>query len=182
MRRNKRVQNGAVIDLTSLLDVIFIILLAVMVGQKTSGIEKEQELEFRKTENQQKQDELDEKISHYDNLIETEGNAGKWVWIVSISVPYETDIHKRTISVMSEDKKLNTFALVGSDTEEAYDDFREYLEEQIKENSDSPVILALNPDNGDILYRDEKRVTEILFELSKEYKNVSIKGNTGETE
>ena len=180
MRKNRHTGNGAVIDLTSLLDVIFIILLAVMVSSNVDNTSKSDELEQNMKEVKHQQDELNNKISQYDNIMQVKDNIDQWVWIVSISVPYEDDVHKRTISVMSEDQQIYSYELIGNKTEETFDKFKADLVSQI-EGKDCPVILALNPDRAEILYRDEQKVSDILFELSEEYQNVSIKGNLGDT-
>ena len=181
MRRNRR--NGAgdtVIDLTSLLDVIFIILLAIFVGQKDSYDKQLEEAEAREAAANQNVQAARTSKAQYDNLKKTSDHLNEYVYIISISAVFdETDVKKRTISLMSDDGMEMSFPLIGSDTD-AYDDMKDGLEEYIGAHSGSPVILALNSDDEDILYRDEKKISDILFSLSSEHENVYVKGHTGE--
>ena len=96
----------------------------------------------------------------------------------------DTDVSKRTIKITSVEEtgeETETYELVGADTE-AYKKMSDYLEQYINDHKDSPVILALNPDDDKILYRDEREITEILMGLMEEYGNVSVKGNIGDHE
>ncbi len=182
MRRYKRnKKNDIIIDLTSLLDVIFIVLLVVMAGQFTASKNQENVLADQQTEAESKIEEAENMIAVYEDMIDTMDNVNKYVVAVSIAAPYNKDeLHKREIKLLAEGNELKSFPLVGSETEEAFSEFRETLEGFIKSNSDSPVILSLNDDDNKILYRDEKAITEILNELSGEYSNVYIKGNLSE--
>ena len=182
MRRYKRnKKNDIIIDLTSLLDVIFIVLLVVMAGQFTASKNQENALADQQTEAEAMMEDAENMIAVYEDMIDTMDNVNKYILAVSIAVPYNRDeLHKREIKLLAEGNELKTFPLTGSDTEESFNEFRDTLEDFIKSNSDSPVILSLNDDDDKILYRDEKSVTEILSELSGEYDNVYIKGNLSE--
>ena len=182
MRRYKRnKKNDIIIDLTSLLDVIFIVLLVVMAGQFTASKNQENALADQQTEAESKIEEAENMIAVYEDMIDTMDNVNKYVVAVSIAVPYnKEELHKREIKLLAEGNELKSITLVGSETEEAFIELKETLESFIKSNPDSPVILSLNDDDDKILYRDEKAITEILNELSGEYDNVYIKGNLSE--
>ena len=182
MRRYKRnKKNDIIIDLTSLLDVIFIVLLVVMAGQFTASKSQENTLAEQQAEAEAMMEEAENNIAVYENMIDTMDNVNKYIIAVSIAVPYnKEELHKREIKLLAEGNELKSFPLVGSDTEESFNEFKETLEGFIKSNTDSPVILSLNDDDDKILYRDEKAVTEILNELSGKYGNVYIKGNLSE--
>ena len=182
MRRNKRnKKNDIIIDLTSLLDVIFIVLLVVMAGQFTASKSQENTLAEQQAEAEAMMEEAENNIAVYENMIDTMDNVNKYIIAVSIAVPYnKEELHKREIKLLAEGNELKSFPLVGSETEEAFNELKDTLESFIKSNPDSPVILSLNDDDDKILYRDEKAITEILNELSGEYGNVYIKGNLSE--
>lgn len=182
MRKNKHIRNSdIIIDLTSLLDVIFIILLVVLIGQFNNAKQQETHLANQQTEAEAAIEEAEGQIAVYENMIDTIDNVNKYVLAVSIAAPYnKEELHKREIKLLAEGNELKSFPLVGSDTEETFSEFTETLEGFIKSNPDSPVILSLNDDDDKILYRDEKAITEILYELSGKYDNVYIKGNLSE--
>ena len=173
MRRKKSgSKSDIIIDLTSLLDVIFIMLLVVLCGQ--SSINESLAEEQSKVEHALIQAESEYQL--YKDQIETADSLNQYVWAVSIVVPYnEKEIKQRQIRLLNEG-----FELIGNDVTSTIDTFRESLVGFIQENKDRPVILSLNEEDENILYRDEIMVNEILKELSKEYSNVYIKGKTGE--
>lgn len=173
-RKNRKIKKDFIIDLTSLLDVIFIILLVVMVGEKDSSAQQQQDLE-----EQIEQAENDKQL--YEDMLDTQNNLSKYVYAVSITVPYDKDeIHKREIMLLTEGSEPQIFTLKGKDTTDTLAEFKESLVASIASHADCPVILSLNDDDEKILYRDENAVSDILYELSAEYDNVYIKGNLSE--
>ena len=178
MRKKRRnAGNGVLIDLTSLLDVIFILLLVVICGFSKKEIdtaEAKKSLDAAMAEA-----EADAKA--YSDLMETENDLQKLTWSASIVIPYEPDeITTRHIKVLKEGEELKTFDLVGNDVNESVNEFRNCLTEYVESNSDRPVILSLNENDENILYRDERAIKEILDELSAQYHNVYLKGNISE--
>ena len=177
MRRKKSgSKSDIIIDLTSLLDVIFIMLLVVLCGQ--SSINESLAEEQSNAEHALIQAESEYQL--YKDQIETADSLNQYVWAVSIVVPYnEKEITQRQIRLLNEGKEIENFDLIGNDVTSAIETFKESLVGFIQENKDRPVIISLNEDNDNILYRDEIMVNEILKELSKEYSNVYIKGKIG---
>lgn len=181
MRRNKRNRkNDVLIDLTSMLDVIFIVLLVVMVGQKTVSTISQNQL----TAQQQSADEALTDLQNAKSLYDTAVDAARYFKSVSVAVPYEpNEVHKREIQFLFfGEKDTETITLIGNDTEKAMQQCKEKLEQYINRNEESPIILSLNDDDDKILFRDEKMITELLNELSAKYENVYIKGNLSEVE
>lgn len=179
MRKNKRNRkNDVLIDLTSLLDVIFIMLLVVMIGQKTvSAISNDQ----LAAQQQSAEDTLHD-LQNSKMLYDTAVDASLYFKSISVSVPYEpNEVHKREIQFLffGNDKE-ESIALIGNNTEKAFAQCKDKLEQYIIENEKNPIILSLNDDDDKILFRDEKMITEIFNELSKAYGNVYIKGNLSE--
>ena len=185
MRRRHDRRTSPSIDLTPLLDVIFILLFSVMMTNGSANDKRAAELDARERNISQKEQEAENAKSEYENMTETVGHIAEYVYIVSVSAFVDdTDVSKRTIKISSVEEtgeETETYELVGADTE-AYKKMSDYLEQYINDHKDSPVILALNPDDDKILYRDEREITEILMGLMEEYGNVSVKGNIGDHE
>lgn len=182
-RKKRNSRNDIVIDLTSLLDVIFIILLVFIVGEENEATIDQQELAVLEDAAQQQVSEYQNAEQLYQNMLNTNDNIRNYVWLVSITVPFNNDeIHKRTIKILPEGGEVQEFDLIGNDVEAPLQAFKDSLGKSISEHSECPIILALNEDNEKILYRDEKTVSRILFELSEEYDNVYVKGNLSEVE
>lgn len=180
-RKNRKSRNDLTIDLTSLLDVIFIILLAVMVGQKDASAQEQQDLDALQADAVAQIAQAENAQQLYEDMLDTQNNLSKYVYAVSITVPYDKDeIHKREIMLLTEGSDPQTFPLIGNETAESLAAFKESLAGSIADHTDCPVILSLNDDDEKILYRDEKAVSGILYEISAEYDNVYIKGNLSE--
>jgi len=174
----RRKRNGSgrdvLIDLTSLLDVIFILLLIVLWGQNN----KQEELTRMQAETEQAKVQAEADSRLYAAQQELADNLNKFVCAVSVEVPYDKkDVTKRTIQILAEGGELERFTLAGNQVEDSVASFRESLVRVIQENKDKPVILCLNEKDDNILYRDEKMVTELFAELAKEYNNVYIRGS-----
>lgn len=180
-RKNRKSRNDLIIDLTSLLDVIFIILLAVMVGQKDVSAQQQQDLDALQSAAAEQIEQAENAKQLYEDMLDTQNNLSKYVYAVSVTVPYSKDeIQKREIMLLTEGSEPQTFPLIGSNTADSLAAFKESLAASIASHADCPVILSLNDDDERILYRDEKAVSSVLYELSAEYDNVYIKGNLSE--
>ena len=180
MRRKRRGSRGDVlIDLTSLLDVIFIILLIVMWGQNTVEMNlKQTQAETEAAMNQTKAEQM-----LYEQQLEIAENINSYVFAVSVVVPYDkTDVTQRTIQILKEGEEIENFKLAGNNVNASVEAFRKSLTEYVEANKDRPVILSLNEQDDNILYRDEVMVTEIFNELTKKYGNVYIRGSLYEEE
>lgn len=172
MRKVGRSSKGdVIIDLTSLLDVMFIILLVVLFGQKTVT-----------ADTQSKAEEAISQAEEEKRLYEEQQEAFSSIWAVSVIVPYdENEITKRHICILEKGEEIKSIDFVGNDTVNARDEFKNYLVDYIKKNEDKPIMLSLNDDNEYILYRDEVMVNNIFDELIKTYRNVYvIKGSVSE--
>ena len=180
MRRTRRSSKGDVlIDLTSLLDVIFIILLIVMWGQNT--VETNLKQAQAETESAKNQTEAEQQL--YEQQLEIADNINQYVFAVSVVVPYDReDVTRRTIQILKEGEEIESFELAGNNVNASVDAFRDSLVKFVEANQGRPVILSLNEHDDNILYRDEVMVTEIFYELTKEYNNVYIRGSIHEEE
>lgn len=176
-RRRNSAKGDIIIDLTSLLDVVFILLLVILCGQSRMS-ESLSEAEKR-AEAMKVQAEAEYKL--YQDQRETADGLNQLVCVVSVVVPYDEDeITQRQIQVLREGEEIETFDLIGNNVTRSVAAFRESLVQFIRVNQERPVILSLNEEDDYILYRDEVMVKEIFDELAEEYGNVYIKGNTNE--
>lgn len=180
MRRKRRYSKGDVlIDLTPLLDVIFIILLIVMWGQNTV----ETNLKQAQADAEEAMQQTNAEHMLYEQQLEIAENINSYVFAVAVVVPYDkTDVTQRTIQILKEGEEIESFELVGNNVTASVEAFEKSLMKYIEANKDRPVILSLNEQDDNILYRDEVMVTEIFNELTKEYNNVYIRGSLHEEE
>lgn len=180
MRRKRRgTGRDVLIDLTSLLDVMFIILLVVLWGQSN----KQENLLKMQTEAEKARMQAEAEYKLYEQQMEIADNINQMVWAASVVVPYdEQDVTRRTIRVLKEGEEIESFELVGNNVTDAVAAFRKSLIRYIEANKGKPVILSLNENDDNILYRDEVMVTETFLELTKKYSNVYIRGSVGEEE
>lgn len=175
MRRNRRMsRNDILIDLTSMLDVIFIILLVLVCGQTTISDdlnEAQAQAEYAKAQAEAEK-----------QLYEEQQEAFNHVWAVSVVVPYDEDeITKRQIRILKQGEEIQSIDLIGNDITESVNNFKSLLVGYIEQNQDKPIILSVNENDDHILYRDEVMVNGIFDELVQTYANVYIvKSNTDE--
>ena len=94
------------IDLTSLLDVIFIILLIVMWGQNTV----ETNLKQAQAETEAAKTQTEEERKLYEQQLEISDNINQYVFAVSVVVPYDKeDVTHRTIQILKEGEEIEVF-------------------------------------------------------------------------
>ena len=179
MRGKRRNRSDILIDLTSLLDVIFIILLIVVCNQKnlTNVVAREkavatEEIEQAMVEKERAQAEYE----LYKDQIDIESNSDMYVCVISVNSNYEPEtVTQRHILVLCKGEEIESIDLIGNDTEEALEEFRNLVTGYVETNIGRPVILSLNEDDEKILYRDEKAIREIFEELGDKYDNVYLK-------
>ena len=168
---------NAPIDLTPLLDVIFIFLFVVIIGYSAKAQEAQaeaarknellsEEVENLKAdlENETALREMyEERLSEYENDI-----IGGRVKIVTISCNWnETDSRKRQIRVVTSDGGYDPISITADNQENGYARLGQILEEYAKEHSDSVIILAL--DSERILHRDRIAINKLMDEIRANY-------------
>ena len=177
MRRRNRSKSDVFIDLTSLLDVIFILLLIVLCGQSVVS----EELVKAQEEAEKARIEAEKTSMLYEDQMELADHINQHVWAVSIMVPYEEEeITRRQIRFLKEGEEIETIDLVGNNVADSIKKFKASLTDYIEKNQEYPVILSLNDNDDYILYRDEVMVNEVFQELADTFGNVYIRGNAGE--
>ncbi len=190
MNRQRYNKGDILIDLTSLLDVVFIVLAIVLCNQQyqTKTLETaEEQLMQERDSIEQKQNEMNERERQvaereeaadsqyvlYKDQLDMKEDLQQYVLTVSVNVGYVTpDMKERNINILlCGEENPETFHLKGENTEEL-NTFEEKLKKCIEGNDDKPVILSLNEDEEKILWRDEKRIKEIFEKLGNNYDNV----------
>lgn len=179
MRRNRRRNGDVAIDLTSLLDVIFIILLVVLcyASSLSDNAKSQQEDLDRQIES------ADNARNAYSDMVEEADALTEYVGMILVRIPPDSkDYTKRTIILLEKDKKqengeneLVSYLLEGNNTSTEFDSLRSSIEKYIEDHSGRPVIISINDEDTDILYRDEKAVIAMTQELQKKYDNVYVK-------
>lgn len=171
MRRRKR-NNDLVIDLTSLLDVIFILLLVILCGEQLA----KQEYITKEQQASEVVQEAEAAKGLYEDQMELSDNINNYVCAISVYSDYNPDqITVRKVRILKENEEIESYDLIGADTKEAYEVFAKRLAEYVEASAEQPVILSLNEGDEKILYRDEKAILQIFEQLSDEYENVYIK-------
>lgn len=172
MRRRRNKREDLIIDLTSLLDIIFIILLVVMCSQQLTKWEYESQ-EQAATE---KVRDAEATAELYQDQMETHDKLNEYVVKLSVYSDFNPEqITVRKVRILKELEAIEIIDLIGADTADAFAELEGNLAAYIQENSDKPVILSLNEGDEKILYRDEKAILAIFEKLSQEYTNVYIK-------
>ncbi len=181
--RNKHSRTDFVIDLTSLLDVIFIVLLIVMCGQKLlsddtkEAAAKAEEMMEAADESLRESDALQEYYRRHSEAFE---NTEKYVRFVDVVAYFDssTRISDRTVIItagIDDGTELVKIPVTAAKEQEGYAELQKYLTGIIEEATDGasvPVILSLNRGDESILYRDETAISNIFEYLESQYDNV----------
>lgn len=171
MRKKNR--GDIIIDLTSLLDVVFIILLVVITQFASNNKVAE-----AKSQQADRDTEIAEmKKKEYDSQLDNLGTVREYIVFVQVISEYDKNrVQDRSI-LISVDHDEVSFELKGQGdkVEEEYKRFEEQIDTYIKTNPEKIIVLALNEGDEDILYRDEKRIKSIFMEKAKDNANVRIR-------
>lgn len=168
MRKKRRNNLDILIDLTSLLDVIFIILLIVVCNQQYLN----DKLSKESVEAESVMAEAQAAKALYLDQIDTVQNYSE---LLSVYASYDSqNVTQRHIRVLKNEQDIVTFDLLGNNVSETLAEFKDYMLTYISNNPEKPVVLSLNDKDENILYRDEKAIKAIFEELS-EYPNVYFK-------
>lgn len=173
MRRRIKDKTKIELDLTSLLDVIFIILMIVMCHSMVTASVAESKVEDT-TEIEQELSEAQDTIAMYEAREQEILNVEDRVLFLSIYVDFdETDVKTRTIKLMYDESfEIEPIVITSVDEQSQYKLFESKLSEYLSNNADKPVLMTLDEKN--ILYRDHEKVYEILDDLKEMYPNLFI--------
>ena len=160
----KRSAGNILIDLTSLLDVIFIVLLIVTCRLQTV----EEAVAEKEVQAQERIDEARSEQELYKEQMESLSNISEYVVVISVNANYDEDLITRHIRILDSGsgtgvQEIGT--LVGQNTEEGLEKLRGYLQSTVEKNPDKTVVISLNEKDEDILYRDENSINKIIDEI-----------------
>ncbi len=141
------------IDLTSLLDVIFLVLMVVMCYQKINGTRAE--------------------AAPPEIVVNTVDGVKNVVLYVTYD---DSDITSRHIYLKrdAESDEIQDIVITPETEEASYSAFETKLKEYLSANSMMPVLVTI--DDSRILYRDAVRMTELLGSIGDEYTNLYFQG------
>ncbi|MCM1124319.1 MAG: hypothetical protein NC416_17195 [Eubacterium sp.] len=175
MGRKKNSRGDILIDLTSLLDVVFIFLLIVLCTQQNM----KQNLDARENQIDERESRLqaaEDQQELYQQKLDMVDQMQKYAVTVAIQSSYDAmDIKKRYIRVLiGSNEEPDIFDLIGEETEEPMALFKEKLKACIEEDLERPVVFAFNEDEEKILRRDKIAIDDTLDALKHQYENVYI--------
>lgn len=180
MKRRHRAKSDILIDLTSLLDVIFIVLLVVIARQQTLTTKQQEQVNagVAVEEARAQVQDAQSKYELYMDQVETAEQIGQYVCVISVNAYYnEDDVTERHVQIYrkGDATPFETIDLKGENVEPALAKLKAAIEEYVQKNDDLPVILTLNENDEKILYRDERDIKKVFEELAGQYGNVYLK-------
>lgn len=171
------------IELTSLLDVIFIVLMIIVCNQQINMTAKTEEAQAVLAQAEEKMDQAEDIMAEaeaqkelYKEDRDTYESINEQTDIMTVYVTYTpSNPEDREILIMRNGEELPHIFISPSNTTEALEGLTSILDKHVSaaHEEDKPVIVSINTDK--ILYRDEKAVSEILDGLSEEYGNIFYK-------
>ena len=177
MKHRLKNKLNTVVELTSLLDVIFIVLMIVICNQQINLEEKGRDVEAAYEEAAAVKAEAEAALSEAGDL-RAEAEAEKALFeehlekfedissqmtTVTVIIDYQpSNLRTRTIRLMADADTPETITITPETENDAYTKFEEKLEDLVTqaEASDKPVVISI--DMARILYRDELRAEEVL--------------------
>lgn len=148
------------IDLTSLLDVIFIILMVVLCHRQVDANNQKAQMEELKEKVAVTQDVEAENLM-YEERLDTYENLSEYINLVTVYAEYDlTDVTKRYIRVMNGDEEIKKIEITPDTESQGFEEFTSFMEAIVGENTEKPILCSL--DCGQILYRDADKINEIV--------------------
>jgi biopolymer transport protein ExbD len=158
------------LDLTPLLDVIFIVLMVVMC-QMSINSESERE---KTVEAKNAAEEAQAKYEVATTQLENYENEDQLVAFITLNAMYEkNDPKTRHIRLAYNDETLIEDIVITPETQEqAYGQFVEEITSFVQSKEGSPVLLSI--DDSRILYRDYRRLEQEIKSLRATYNNLFL--------
>lgn len=177
--RKRRRGRDIFIDLTSLLDVVMIVLLVVICHLQmleTSANDQNSEVKEQLQAAEQKLGEAEEASDLYKEQLNAMEGMSEYLVFISVSIPYEENPeirHIRLTSTNDTDGKIRDIAdLNGSEVTDGFEELEQYLKNISSKNPDKTIVLSLNENEDRILYRDRERVLNLFDSLAAVCENV----------
>ena len=168
------------IDLTPLLDVVFLVLIVVLAGQdnyNTEADRKYAEAEQYVKEAAEKIDETEAENSVLTEQMDAYSSLNEFFNVVTVYAAYSRENRKlRTIYIKVNTDDTVTINLNPSNVTSAWSECRNYIEDIIKKDESLPMILSLDLNNSEkMLYRDEQSINDMFMELLGKYPKLNIR-------
>ncbi|MDO4808648.1 MAG: hypothetical protein Q4A04_01595 [Eubacteriales bacterium] len=177
MKHRLKNKLNTVVELTSLLDVIFIVLMIVICNQQINLEEKGHDVETAYEEAAEVKAEAEAALSEAEDLraeaeaekalfeehLEKFEDVSSQMTTVTVIIDYQpSNLRTRTIRLVADADTPETITITPETENDAYTKFEEKLEDLVTqaEASDKPVVISI--DMTRILYRDELRAEEVL--------------------
>lgn len=182
MNSKMRKRFDTIIDLTALLDVVFIVLLIVICNQQSRTIAAEDAVSQKLNEAEQIRVQAEAAASEaeaaqtmYQDRLDSVEHVQELVTVLTVEADYTPgDPSVRHLRLLGmEDAEIAVSELTPDTEEEVYTAFSEDLVNRVEQADGKPVILSLKLDH--ILYRDEETVRGILTALGEDHDNVYYK-------
>ena len=179
MRLGKRSKSIAqvLIDLTPLLDVIFILLIVVLSYQDNFNKAAEEQLTYAVDYIDDANDKVaaaDARVDTAEEQVENYAKLNDYVNVITINASYKPSNRKyRVIHVAVNADDMREIPLNPSNTNEAWKECKVYVEQIISDGK--PTILSIK--NEKMLYRDEESIMKMYEELNASTSNVYLKPN-----
>ncbi|MBR4780133.1 MAG: hypothetical protein IK014_02095 [Lachnospiraceae bacterium] len=190
MGKNKKPKSigRLLIDLTPLLDVIFIVLIVVLAGRDTFNANVEQkyaEAEQVQSEAEQKQIEAEQEINDmmasvktYESQLEVFEELNDQFNVIAVSTYYKLqDRTYRNVIVKTFGNEPVAMELNPSNSDKVWDQFKTIIEDVVKADETKETIISLKIEEGEkTLYRDYEKMKNIINELQGIYPGkISVK-------
>jgi len=182
MGKNKKPKTigQLLIDLTPLLDVIFIVLIVVLVGRDSYNAEADKkyaDAEQYVSEADAKVAEMEAKTATYTEQMKAYGEISEYVNLITVYAGYNPANRKfRTIYVMINADAPKEINLNPSTEKNAWAECRTMIEEVIQKNENAHAVLSISTENSEqMLYRDEEAIYDMFKDLMDKYSNISMR-------
>ena len=179
MRRSRKPRTAGqlIIDLTPLLDVIFIMLIIVLARGTKVADDKLATVTVQTEQAEQREHEAELRMGEALTIIDTYSDIDSYFRILTVSAGYDFENRRnRTVTLRVNEGAEETFLINPSNEDDRWKDFRTSLEKSIDEAEGLPVVLALNMKSTDrMLYRDEQKIREIFEDLRVKYPGIETR-------
>ena len=164
------------IDVTALLDVVFIVLLIVICHQQQIADDRSQTMAAMEQEAAEQLQEAENARVLYEERLSAHDSLTDLVGFLSVSVSYTPgNPSRRTICLLDDSKEAEVLTIdINRDNAQAgFADFNDTMVSFLDAAEGKPVILTVDLDR--ILYRDEEAIQGILADLKDSYDNLYIR-------
>ncbi len=175
MRRKRSGKSDIIIDLTSLLDVIFILLMVVLAGQQVTKMDLDAE-KIRYAEEEAALKDLMKETEEKYKLYTDQTDMAEKVVLISVTAAFDEDDPKeRDLKILKNgNSEPDVYHLSGGNTEEAFNRFEEKLSSYVRTEG-MPVVLSIADDKEEILYRDQQKIQTVFNKLQSESGDIYVR-------